>query len=699
MEKKVSLADVAIFTDLTPAELAAIEQFIEFTTFEQGVDIIQEGSEGDDLYVILSGQAQVRRGTLDLSTLEAGGCFGELGLLSTQVRAASVTATTRLEVGRLSRQALDTLMDEQTALAKKLYRNVGKVLRDMVTDITDTVALLLGNNARQLRTEVEVRTNGVVNIAKAGTKLRALLPATVDGEAVIAATLDRKAVSLNRSIYASGRLEPLTRTSMEGSVIYRQSVGLMLVEAGHMLSPPAKLGIGPSLGFAYIIEVIDAGGRDLKTLASQLAAMMKQLVAEDRPIRRERRTVEEARSQFLDQGWDMAARVLHSSRNSSVTLVSMGEIYAFEFGPKAPSTALLEHFDLDTRSDTLLLYFRDEELRATDPVQSQVPNHLARQHDSWLNALGITSVGNYNDACVSGEVSQIIRVAEGFHEKRISQIADEIVSRSPLPRIICISGPSSSGKTTFIKRLSVQLRVNGLVPRTLSLDNYYVDREKTVRDEDGEFDFEAYQALDQDLMARDFNALVAGREIRTARYDFASGLSNPEGGPLTSLGPNEILMLEGIHALNPELPVEQGHRVFRIFINPMTSLPLDPVNRVSVSDIRLVRRIVRDRHQRCITAADNILRWPSVSRGERRHIFPFQRLADSVFNSSLIYELSVLKVYAERYLLEVPQDNPAFTTAFRLRRMIAHFVAIYPNHVPPTSLLREFIGGSGFPEH
>ncbi|MBM4361549.1 MAG: nucleoside kinase, partial [Deltaproteobacteria bacterium] len=254
-----------------------------------------------------------------------------------------------------------------------------------------------------------------------------------------------------------------------------------------------------------------------------------------------------------------------------------------------------------------------------------------------------------------------------------------------------------SGKTTFIRRLEVQLQVNGLTPRGLSLDDYYVDRARTPRDATGDLDYEALEAIDLEVLGRHVEALLRGDRVRTARYDFQTGTSHADGGRELTLGTGEVLLLEGIHGLNPRLLAALPERsIYRVFVCPLAQLPFDALHRVHASDVRLLRRIVRDRHGRGTNAADNITRWPKVRAGERRHIFPFQHHADAVFDSSLVYELGVLRVYAERYLLEVPEDHPSAGTAFRLIRLLDRFVTLYPDHVPPTSLLREFIGGSGF---
>jgi uridine kinase len=304
----------------------------------------------------------------------------------------------------------------------------------------------------------------------------------------------------------------------------------------------------------------------------------------------------------------------------------------------------------------------------------------------------ITSVGRFNESCVDGRVDELVRVSEGFHEKNIGRVADAIADRRL--RVVAIAGPSSSGKTTFIRRLKVQLEVNGIVPVHLSLDDYYVDREKTPRDVTGELDFESVEALDLPLLRSNISRLVAGERVRLARYDFPTGKSLPEGGDEIALAPENVLLVEGLHALNPSvggsLPRDTA---FRVFVHPATALPLDRLSAVLPDDVRLLRRIVRDRHGRGYTARDTIARWPSVRRGEERHVFPFAAEADFVFDTSLVYEIAVMRVFAERYLLEVPHDDPAFVTAHRLRQLIDRFVPIYSDHVPRTSILREFIGG------
>jgi uridine kinase len=568
--------------------------------------------------------------------------------------------------------------------------------------MTDNVGQLLMERSLPRRKDVTIRLANETRRVPMGSRLRSELPAEVDGHPVVAGLIDQKPVSLSLPLSSDATVAPLTTGHWEGERIYRRSVGLLLLEAASRMSPALRLRLGPSLG--AIQEVHVAGtDRDRAAVAADLSAAMRNLVAEDLPFRQEWWTVEEAASQFAEWGWQSAARLLKVWRDAMVMLVSCGKVYAISMGPLAPCTGLLGGFRLEPRGNALVLTFdRGERLLKTaldlPDLQDRDGSTMLIEHRRWLDNLGVTDVGAFNEHCVSGQVSQLIRVAEGFHEKRIGQIADAIVSRASGVRVIGIAGPSSSGKTTFIKRLTVQLQINGINPVGISLDDYYVDRDKTPLDAAGEYDYEAFEALDIALLQDQLRRLMRGEAVKMARYDFISGKSQPEGGPELRLHPHDVLMLEGIHGLNPGLIGDLlGHEaVFRVFVNPMTALPFDHLDHFSVSDLRLLRRIVRDRFTRGCSAADNILRWPSVRAGERNHIFPFLSQADAVFDTALIYEPAVLKVFADRYLLEVPQDHPAYLTAYRLRQLIDRFVTIYPEHVPSTSILREFIGGSGF---
>lgn len=689
---QLQLTENGVFKGLSQDKIEEFFKHMQTQRFKEGATI----EESERYCILLEGEVAVYRGEMQISHIIVGDAFGAWGLWTLMKTRIILRALGNVCIGFFDAKQLESLLISNPDILLQIFKNNSQSSDSRLEEMSQALIVAFSAPSQHIKTSITLKIGDEERQVRVGTPLSQVLPTEVDGNDVLAGLINFKPVSLNRPIYTSGTLAPLTRDCLEGKAIYRQSLDLLSLEAAHRISPRIKLRIGPSLGFAHLFEVEDFAGFSLSELSQRLNAEMRKMVKEDVVFRRDYWSIEEARALFVQQGWDDAVKFLRKSRNSSIALVSCGEIYAMEISPMVASAKLLQNFEVVDYGSDLLLYFGDSETKNEALVRSVHPGRLAKQHDQWLKGMGITSVGYYNDLCISGDVSQIIRVSEGFHEKRISQIADIIVSREKRVRVICISGPSSSGKTTFLKRLSIQLQVNGLTPKCISLDNYYVDREKTVRDEHGDYDFEAFEALDIDLLRQQLHALVNGEEIRTARYNFNTGKNLPQGGSPMKLGPTDVLLLEGIHALNPQLPVDQNDGVFRIFINPMTSLPLDRANRVGVSDLRLLRRIVRDRHQRSITATDNIMRWPSVRRGEVKHIFPYQELADAVFNTSLVYEMSVLKVYAERYLLEVPEDHPAHTTAFRLRRLIDKIVSIYPDHVPQTSLLREFIGGSCF---
>ena len=553
-----------------------------------------------------------------------------------------------------------------------------------------------------------------------GTTPQALLPSWVDGVPVVAALVDRRAVPLGFPLMASATIEPVTTGTDDGRRFFQKSQGLLLLEAAHRVDKARAVRLSHSLGFAQRVDVSD--GADQVPIDAWLAsvdASMNALVDADLPLRFEWCMTSEARELFAARGWADARELVTFWRAPLIDLATYGEVLVPSPGPLVPSTGMLRGARLVRYGRGLILVFGPggevppprrtaSSAASAGPTTRPTGRHLAvaaatqtesmtLDQDRWLSAVGIRSVGEFNAACVRGDVTDIIRVSEGFQEKRIGALADAIAARGPALKVVAVAGPSSSGKTTFIKRLKVQLQVNGISPVGLSLDDYYCDRDDTPRDDRGQLDYESFDALRHPLLSDHLARLASGEPVRTAHYDFRTGKSDPAGGPTIRLGPRDVLMVEGIHGLNPRLIETLGAgAAYRILVCPLTQIPFDPLSRVHVSDVRLLRRVVRDRHDRGTSAADNIARWTSVRAGERAHIFPYQGNADAVFDSSLVYELAVLKVYAERYLLEVPHTHPSHTTALRLLELVERFVAIYPDHVPPTSLLREFIGGSAF---
>lgn len=537
----------------------------------------------------------------------------------------------------------------------------------------------------------------------AGARLADLLPRAVDGALVVAGSTGHRIVSLAAAAPEGEPVEPLTTRSPDGREIFRRSAGLALLEAARRIGAPA-LRVGPTLRTSRLVT-FDVPTDGL-AWAPALERALHAIVEADEPFVAEVARVEDAERDFAARGWQDAVELLDLRREHTVELIRLGETRALKMGVVVPSAGLLAGLTVSAHASGLLLDFgpvvrRELEPRAVSTMllEQRAPrygNPMTRGQREWLEPLGVTSVGSFSRACVEGRLRELIYVSEGFHEKHLAQLADEVKARGGV-RVLAIAGPSSSGKTTFIKRTKIQLEVVGLHPWELSLDDYYVDRERTVRDASGAYDFEAVEALDLELLAGDLARLLEGQEVRPPRFDFLEGKSRPGAGSPIRLRERDILLVEGIHALNPRLlAVIDPDRVFRVFVHPASSIPFDRLTTLEPSDVRLLRRLVRDRHGRGHRAADTLARWPSVRTGERRHIEPFLAHADRVFDTSLVYEPSVLKVFAERYLLEVPRGHPQRGAASRLRALLEPFVPIGPDHVPPTSILREFIGGSGF---
>jgi uridine kinase len=703
-----TLSKNVLLARLDPRELGMLMEVFDQVAVTRGTELVHEGEEGDYMFFILEGVAVAKRGEQVLKRLEAPEHLGEFAMLGLRRRAATVVAETTMRLARLSRARFQALAARHPPAALHLLQAVVSSLRDDVVQLTDNIATLVGKRGAATPLQVRVRTPDGDKHVASGTPLEAILPDTKDGKPVVAALLDSKPVTLDTPVFSDAQVEPVGLDELAGRDAFRRSVGLLLLEAAARVAPHLELRLGQAVDDLRVVTV-SPPGVDLADLAEQLMKTMRRLVDSDVEFRWDFWSVEQARAQLSRQGWKDAADLLRTSRSPVTTLQSCGQVHALVIGPLVPSARHLVGFRLLPHPNGLLLDFgplvrpgvsdaAHDAAVAAELAHPRFGSEMAEAHAHWLEAMGVRSVGDFNELCVRGEVARVIRVAEGFHEKRIGKIADEIVARRGEVRVIGIAGPSSSGKTTFIKRLSVQLEVAGIHPVNLSLDDYYVDRELSPRDESGAYDFEALEALDLPALRDHLTRLSRGEAVKTPRYDFKQGKSLRDGGPELRIGKTEVLLVEGIHALNDALwPAEIPPAArMRIFIHPSTTLPLDRLTSTSSADLRLLRRIVRDRHGRAIPAAENIARWPSVRRGERRHIYPTYGNADAVFDTALAYEIGVLKVYAERYLLEVREGHPSFPVAYRLRQLIDPFVTIYPDHVPPTSILREFVGGSGF---
>ena len=516
----------------------------------------------------------------------------------------------------------------------------------------------------------------------------------------IAVLVNRRLVSLDFPLRGlEVELQEVGATTREGEAVARRSAAIVLLAAARELHPEARLVVGQSLGGGYFFswhneEPLTAA------IVGAVAERARQICAEDLPFERRSATLEEAEAIFRAAGDRSKLELLATHRSSTVHIVSLGSFVDIAHGPVAPSTGRVAGFAVVPYEDGLLLRFARNADPAHLPALAPQPKLFAtyRETRRWNEQLGVAHVGSLNALCLSGGITEVIHVMEGFHEKKIAAIADMIAARRASARLVLVSGPSASGKTTFIKRLAIQLRVNGIRPVGLSLDNYFVDRAHTPPGADGKPDYEALEALDLDLFNAHLAALLRGDTVRLPRYDFVHGRREEDGNRREQrLGPDEVLLVEGIHALNHRLTasVPEGAK-FKVFISALTQLTLDDHNRIFTSDARLLRRIVRDRLFRGHSATRTLEMWGGVRRGEARGIFPFQEEADVIFNSALVYEPAVLKTYAERFLLEVPREHPAYTEAYRLLKFLAVFVPVFEDDVPHISILREFIGGSAF---
>ncbi len=548
---------------------------------------------------------------------------------------------------------------------------------------------------------VNIRYAGRRHRVESGTRIDEFL-AAVDGgvlTTVLGALVNRRKVMLDFPLRGEVDLDLVHYGDREGESVYKRSVSLMFYEACRRLFPGVRTVIGQSLGNCYHYQV-RGEHPGLDRMAPAIERAMRAIHREARPFHRRTVTIEEAERYFRQIGAEDKLELLATRRSSTVHTITCGEFIDLAHGPCAPHTGCCPTFGVKPYGDGLMLRFP----RRGD--RSRLPRFSARkllfatytETRRWQELLGVQNVGQLNRLCLNGDVRDLIRIAEGLHEKKIAQIADEILSRQPRVQMVTIAGPSSSGKTTFAKRLAIQLMVNGIEMVSLSLDNYYVDRVDTPRDVNGDLDFESIEAIDLRLFRRHLAQLLEGREVLTPRFDFVTGRRRDrrEWAPLR-LEKNQLLAVEGIHGLNDRLTgsVRKSAR-YRIFISALSQLAIDDHNRIFTSDARLIRRLVRDHLFRGFTAERTLLMWERVRRGEGTWIFPFQEHADVMFNSALLYEPAVLKVFAERFLLQVPRTSPAYTESYRLLKHLSMFVPIFPDEVPHTSILREFVGGSTF---
>ncbi len=542
--------------------------------------------------------------------------------------------------------------------------------------------------------------DGRVYEGPVGTPLEEFILAAGDDPAAptVAALIDNELRELSYRVEGDIEVTPITMAESDGFRIYRRSLAFLLATAVYELFPHASIYVDHSLTFGgYFCQVQGRPAFTPEELA-RIEARMREIVEADEPILKTRVPLNEAIALFQARGDDDKVRLLRRRRKDYLTLYHLRDFRDYFHGYMVPSTRYLSVFGLQACPPGFILRFprKDPPMTLQPVVDYPKLVGVFREYGQWMELMGIRDVGSLNEAIAGERMREIVLVAEALHEQRVAHIAEEIATRreeGKEVRLILIAGPSSSGKTTFSKRLSIQLLAQGLRPFALELDNYFVDREKTPRDEKGNYDFEHIDALDVALFNEHLLRLLEGKEVTLPRYNFQTG--QREVGRTVRIRPDQIVIVEGIHGLNPALiPHVPTELTYRIYVSALTQLNIDKHNRVPTTDTRLIRRIVRDARYRGYSARQTIDRWGSVRAGEKRWIFPFQEHADVMFNSALLYELAVLKPFAQPLLLQVRHGTRAHVEAKRLLAFLEWFEPMPPDLVPDNSILREFVGGS-----
>ena len=513
----------------------------------------------------------------------------------------------------------------------------------------------------------------------------------------ISCKVNNKVEGMHYRVYNSKDLEFLDMTSSSGSRAYTRTLFFVLCKAVKDIfpaSPDVIIDIPVSNGFYVDVRL----GRELtEEEVGKLRNRMQEIIDAHMPIRRYMVPTEDAIALFQEKGDVEKVKLLKTSGSIYTTYYKIGDYVDYYYGTLLTNTSELYLFGLEKYYDGMLL--RIPSLKNPDQLgeitRQDKMFDIFKEHHRWQDIIGIRTIGDFNQAVAAGFSTDIINISEALQEKKIAQIAEDIALRKGV-KLVLLAGPSSSGKTTSCKRLSIQLAVNGLKPLQISLDDYFVDREKTPKDESGEYDYESIYALDLKLINEQFNALFRGEEVELPKYDFQSGKSKRSGKKL-KMNDHNVLVVEGIHALNPELTSQiPDEQIYRVYASALTTILLDNHNYIPTTDNRLLRRIIRDNKYRGVSAQETIHRWPSVRAGENKWIFPFQENADAMLNTAMLYELAVIKMQAEPLLQQVPENCEEYAEAYRLLKFLKYFKGIPYNNLPPTSLLREFLGGSSF---
>ena len=512
----------------------------------------------------------------------------------------------------------------------------------------------------------------------------------------VSARVNNKVEGMHYRVYNSKDVEFLDMASASGSRAYTRTLFFVLCKAVQDIYPNTDVVIDIPVSNGFYVD-IRLGRPVVEEDVNILRRRMQEIIDAKMPIRRYMVPTEDAIALFQEKGDVEKVKLLKTSGSIYTTYYKIGEYVDFYYGTLLTNTSGLYLFGLEKYYDGMLL--RIPSLKDPDKLGEMTKQDkmfdIFKEHHRWQDILGIRTVGDFNQAIDAGHATDIINISEALQEKKIAKIAEDIANRQGV-KLVLLAGPSSSGKTTSCKRLSIQLAVNGLKPLQISLDDYFVDRDKTPKDDNGEYDFESIYALDLDLLNEQFNALFRGEEVELPKYDFPSGKSVKSGKKL-KMEPNNVLVVEGIHALNPELTAHiPQDQIYRVYASALTTILLDNHNYIPTTDNRLLRRIIRDYKYRGVSAQETIHRWPSVRTGENKWIFPYQENADAMFNTAMLYELAVIKMQAEPLLQQVPENCEEHAEAYRLLKFLKYFKGIPYNNLPPTSLLREFLGGSSF---
>lgn len=517
-----------------------------------------------------------------------------------------------------------------------------------------------------------------------------------DNPPIMGAILNHELRELTYPVKMESEVKPVTMSDADGARIYRRSLVFLLEAAFDDLFAPAFLTVDHSVSSGGYFCQVNGRGQLNKAELKALRKQMHKLIDEDIPLKREVVPLAEAAAFFASKNMDDKVKLLKYRQKERLVLYSIQDHRDYHHGYMVPSTGFLRWFELhDLNGEGFIMQFPRRHAPKQIlpmPVYAKLLGSF-REYGKWLERLEIENVGALNETIEKGKAREIILVSEALHERQVAEMAEQIVSRRQQVKIVLIAGPSSSGKTTTSKRLSVQLLAQGISPLPIEMDNYFVDREQTPKDKNGQYNFEVLEALNTPLLEEHLKRLIAGEEVQIPKFDFRSGTSKP--GEIYRLQKDQLIILEGIHGLNPRLlPSIPPEQTFRIYASCLTQLNLDRHNRISTTDSRLLRRIVRDARERGYSAQKTIERWESVRRGEKEHIFPYQENADVLFNSALVYELAALRELAEPLLRQVPFGTPEYVEAKRLLAFIEWFLPLPLDLIPDNSIMREFVGGS-----